>query len=281
MRFAAVLLMSAALVNAQRSFDQKDWSKPFEPHRVIGPVYYVGTYDLACFLITSPNGHILLNTGLADSAAQIQKNIESLGFKLSDVKMLLTNQAHFDHVAAMAAIKKATGAQMIATEGDQAVLEDGGRSDFYLGKEYAFKPVKVDRVLKDGEVLKLGGNELRTHLTPGHTRGSVTYSMRVQEGGRAFNVVFANIPSVIGAKLLGNTKYPSIADDFARSFRVQKALACDVFLAAHGSQYGMREKYKGGYHPDRFVDPDGYTRAIANAERNYLEQLKQEQGKLR
>ncbi|HYP06214.1 MAG TPA: metallo-beta-lactamase, partial [Bryobacteraceae bacterium] len=164
-RMLSVFLAAAALASAQRSFGQEEWAKPFQPHRVIGPVYYIGTADLACFLITSPSGHILLNTGLADSAGMIRKNVESLGFKLADVKMLLTNQAHFDHVAAMAELKKATGAQMLATEGDKAVLEDGGRSDFFLGKDYWFAPVKVDRVLKDGESVKLGPNELRVHLT--------------------------------------------------------------------------------------------------------------------
>jgi metallo-beta-lactamase class B len=175
----------------------------------------------------------------------------------------------------MAEIRKQTGARMLATEADKAVLEDGGRSDFFLvDRQYWFAPVKVDGVLKDGDVVKLGGIELHTHLTPGHTRGSVTYTMTIRENGRDYRVVFANIASVIGAKLSGNAKYPRIAEDFARSFRVQKALAVDVFLAAHGSQYGMREKYKGSYHPDAFVDPEGYRRAVAEAEKKYLDQLR-------
>lgn len=281
MRLASLVVIATALASAQPSFDRSNWSKPFEPHRVLGPVYYVGTADLACFLITSPNGHILLNTGLEDSAPQIRKSIEALGFRVGDIKILLTNQAHFDHVAAMAEIKKLSGAQMFATEGDKTVLEDGGRSDFYLGNDNAFPPIKVDRVLKDGETVKLGGNELRVHLTSGHTKGSVTYTMRVHEGDRDYNVVFANIPTVIGAKLIGNDKYPQIAEDYKRAFRVQKALQCDVFLAAHGSQYGMHGKYKGAYSPAAFVDPKGYVRAVAGAEERFLEQLKQEQSKVR
>jgi metallo-beta-lactamase class B len=220
----------------------------------------------------------LLNTGLANSAGQIRKSVESLGFRFSDIKILLTNQAHFDHVAAMAEIQKATGARVLATEGDKAALEDGGRSDFFLvDAKYRFAPVKVAAVLQDGEAVKLGGLELRTHLTPGHTRGSVTYTMTVRENGRDYRVVFANIGSVIGAKLVGNAKYPRIAEDFARTFRVQKALAVDVFLAAHGSQYGMRGKYKGGYQPDAFVDPEGFQRAVAESEGRYLDQLRGEQ----
>ena len=280
MRFLGLLSIGASLLFGQRSFTQDDWSKPFPAHRVVGPVYHVGTADLACFLITSPAGHILLNSGLADSAGQIRKNVESLGFKYSDIKVLLTNQAHFDHVAALSEIQKATGARMLATEGDKTVMEDGGKSDFYLtDPQYRFGPVKVHGVLKDGESVKLGENSLQVHLTPGHTRGSVTYTMNVRENGREYRVVFANIASVIGAKLVGNAKYPAIAQDFERTFRVQKALAVDVFLAAHGSQYGMREKYKGGYNPDAFVDPEGFKRAVAEAEKRFRDQLSAEQPK--
>jgi metallo-beta-lactamase class B len=279
---AAVTVLGLAVgAFGQRKFEQNDWIKPFPAHRIIGPVYYVGTTDLACFLITSSKGHILINTGLADSTTQIRKNIESLGFKPTDVKILLTNQAHFDHVAAMAEMKKQTGAEVMATEGDKPALEDGGRSDFFLGEEYRFAPVKVDAVLTDGQVIQIGDLRLNTHVTPGHTRGSVTYSMRVRENGRDYNVVFANIGSVIGAKLLNNAKYPSIAKDFERSYRVQRALACDVFLAAHGSQYRMTLKYKPAYSPDAFVDPEGYKSAIAQAENKFKEQLEKEQAKVR
>ena len=281
MRRILGLLALGAVAYGQKNIQPEDWVKPFPPHRVVGPVYYVGTADLACFLITTTKGHILINTGLVDSTAQIRKNIETLGFKPADIRILLTNQAHFDHVAAMAEIKKQTGAKFMATEPDKAVLEDGGRSDFFLGEDFRFVPVKVDEVLQDRQVISLGDVRLNTHLTPGHTRGSVTYSMRVRENARDYNVVFANIPTVIGAKLVGNQKYPSIAADYARSFRVQKALACDIFLAGHGSQYRMRDKYKPSYNPDAFVDPDGYHRAVAEAETKFQEQLRKEQGKVR
>ena len=254
------------------------------PHRIVGPVYYVGTYDLACFLITSPQGHILINTGLADSTAQIRKNVETLGFKLSDIRILLTNQAHLDHVAAMAEIKSLTGARMFATEADKPVLEDGGASDFYLGKEYTFKPVKVDVVLKDGMEISVGSVGrvvLRAHVTPGHTKGSVSYSMVIRENGRIYNVVIANIPTTIGAKLVNNPKYPGIAQDYERSFRVLRALACDIFLAGHASQYRLQDKYKGKYDPDAFVDPEGLKRAVAESEAKFRAQLKQEQAQVR
>jgi len=274
--------LAATTAFPQKTFEQNDWTKPFPAHRIVGPVYYVGTTDLACFLITSPQGHILINTGLSDSGPQIRKSIESLGFKVSDVKILLTNQAHFDHVAAMAEIKRETGARLLATQPDKAVLEDGGKSDFFLVKEdYRFTPITVDSTLQDGQVINLGDIRLTTHLTPGHTRGSVTYSMNVRESDRNYNVVFANIATVIGAKLIGNSKYPGIVQDYNRSFRVQRALACDIFLAAHGAQYRMKEKYKPVYQPGAFVDPDGYKRAIDEAERKFQEQLTSEQGKVR
>jgi metallo-beta-lactamase class B len=211
----------------------------------------------------------------------IRKSIESLGFKIADVKILLTNQAHFDHVAAFADLQKTSNARFLATEGDKALLEDGGRSDFLLGESSWFAPVKVDATIKDGETISLGDTKLRVHLTPGHTKGSVSYSMLVRENGRDYNVVFANMPSVIGAPLIGNKKYPSIAADFERSFRVLKALACDVFLAAHGSQYDLAKKYKPTYDPGAFVDPEGYKSAIPTFERRYQDQLKQEKDKLR
>jgi metallo-beta-lactamase class B len=275
-RAASIALIAAVSSIAQRSFEQTDWTKPMTPHRIVGPVYYVGTYDLACFLIASPEGHILINTGLADSTAQIRKNVESLGFKFSDIAILLTNQAHFDHVAAMAEIRKLTGARLFATGADIAVLEDGGVSDFYLGKEYAFKPVKVDTVVKDGMEISSGRVRLRAHLTPGHTKGSVSYSMAVPENGRTYNVVIANVPTTIGAKLVNNPKYPGIVADYERSFRVLRALACDIFLAAHAAQYRLHDKYKGKYDPDAFVDPDGLKRSVAESEAKFRQQLKQE-----
>ena len=274
MRYILFLLAAAAL-------GQSNWREPFPAHRIVGPVYYVGTADLACYLITSPSGHILINTGLADSGPMIRKNIESLGFKPSDIRILLPNQGHYDHVAAMAEMKKLTGATFMATEGDKTVLEDGGRSDFLLKKDSWFEPVKVDTVITDGMVIGPKGIALRAHLTPGHTKGSVSYSMVVNENGRDYNVVFANMASMIGAKLVGNEKYPSIASDFAKTFRVQGALACDIFLATHGSQYRMREKYKTQYSPDTFLDPEGYKRAVAEYQAKFEEQLKQEQAKLR
>jgi metallo-beta-lactamase class B len=260
------------------SAEEESWRKPFPSHRVIGNVYYVGTSELACFLITTPAGHMLINTGLVDSVPLIRAGIQKLGFRIEDVKLLLTMQAHFDHVAGMAEIKRLTGARMLATEQDAPLLEDGGKSDFFLGKKYWFTPVKVDELIKDGQKIQLGGVEVTAHLTPGHTKGSVTYTLQVVEGGRKYNVVIANMASIVVEKLLGNPKYPNMAADFAKTFEVQKSLPCDVFLSAHASQYGMHGKYKpdAAYNPSTFVDPEGYRAAVAGYEKAYTEQLARE-----
>jgi metallo-beta-lactamase class B len=259
-----------------------DWTKPFPAHRVAGNVYYVGTYDLACFLITTPAGNILINTGVDGSAPMIASSIESLGFKVKDIKILLTTQAHYDHVAAMAEMKRITGARMLASEGDAPVLEDGGKSDpLFTAPEYRFAPVKVDGRIKDGQKISLGGTELIAYSHPGHTRGSVSYALTVAENGRNYRVLIANIGSINpGTILIGNKKYPQIADDYAKTFREQKMLECDIFLSSHASQYQLHDKWKPGqaYSPDTFVDPEGYKAAVGRAETAYLEWLAKEKG---
>lgn len=255
------------------------WTKPFPAHRVIGNLYAVGMEDLSVFLITTDEGHILINTGLADSTAMIQSNMESLGFRLQDVRILLSMQAHFDHTAALAEIKALTGAEMWGTAKDTRILEDGGFSDPHFGGAQSFEPVKVDRRLADGDVIELGDVRLTMHDHPGHTEGSSSYSMTVSEGGRDYSVLIANMGTINpGKKLLVDPTYPGVADDFARTYREQKALDVDVWVAAHGSQYGLLEKYTPGqdYSPDTFVDPEGFVAAVEALEAIYLAQLEEE-----
>ena len=253
------------------SAQQEGWKKPFPAHKIAGNLFYVGTEDLACFLITTSEGHILINSGLADSTPLIRQSVEKLGYKLEDIKILLTMQAHDDHVAALAEIQKLTGAKMYATAEDAPSLEDGGESDPVMKSRFA--PIKVDRKLKDGDTIRLNGTELVVHLTPGHTKGSAGYSMQVSENGKQYQVQIANMGSVV-MPLVGNKNYPQIIEDYARSFRAQKALSADIWVAAHGSQYGMQEKYKSG----SFVDPEGYRQAVERFEKLYLEQLRRERG---
>ena len=273
---SACLLAAVALpLTAQ----PQDWTRPFPGHRVIGNLYAVGTYDLGVFLVTSDEGHILINTALEDSVPLIRRNIETVGFRIEDVKILLTMQAHWDHTAALAEIKQMTGAEMWATAGDAPVLEDGGFSDPHFGGRVSFRPVKVDKILADGEVIELGSTRLKLIESPGHTAGSSSYSMTVSENGRNYSVVIANMGTINrGKRLVVDPTYPGVADDFAKTFRRQKAMEIDVWVAAHGSQYGLHDKFKAGdpYSPDTFVDPAGFLAAVQRLEALYLRQLEKE-----
>ena len=270
---AAMLLAApAAEVQAQ----DPDWSRPFPGHRVIGNLYAVGTYGLGVFLITSDEGHILINTGLEDSTPLIRANIESLGYQLEDVSILLTMQSHWDHTAALAEIKEITGAEMWATADDSRVLEDGGFSDPHFGGSVSFRPIEVDRILGDGEIIELGDTRLRVHEHPGHTEGSSSYSMQVNENGRDYTVAIANMGTINeGKRLLVDPTYPGVAEDFARTYASQKAMQVDVWVAAHGGQYGLHDKYEPGqaYDPDTFLDPEGFLAEVERLERIYEEQI--------
>ncbi|QOY91592.1 subclass B3 metallo-beta-lactamase [Paludibaculum fermentans] len=271
MRFLLTALLFLPLLLADQN---PGWKKPFPAHRIAGNIYYVGTEDLACFLITNPEGHILINTGLADSTPLLRQSIEKLGFQLKDVKILLNMQAHFDHVAAMEEVRKLTGAKVYATEADAPIMEDGGHSDPAFGPEAYFTPIHVDRRIKDGEVIKLGATALTVITTPGHSRGSVTYTMTVDDNGRKRAVAFANMGTVV-MPLLGNPKYPNIAADLEQSFAKQQRMKPEIWVAAHASQYDMEKKVKAG----SFVDPQGYKAAIDQYEKSFHQQLAQAKAK--
>ena len=242
----------------------------FPAHRVIGNVYYVGSNDLASFLITTPDGHILINSGFEETVPLIRAGVESLGFKMRDIKILLASHAHSDHVAGHAVARALTGAKVFVMQGDDGVIASGGEGQ-YLYTRSRWKPCPVDRVLKDGDEVKLGGITLVARRTPGHTRGCTTWTWRVADGGKSYDVVVIGSPNVNpGYRLVDNKDYPEIADDFAATFRILKELPCDVLLGAHGGYYGMIEKYqratREGAQANPFIDPEGY--------RNYVD-LKQ------
>lgn len=254
------------------------WTEPYEAHRVIGNLYAIGTADLGVFLIATNEGHILINTGLEDSAYWIKANIEALEFEFQDIKILLTTQAHFDHTAALAEIKLLTGAQMLATPRDAPVLLDGGASDAQFGHclDFRFPPVTVDGELTDGEEIKLGDTSLKTHHHPGHTAGSASYSMIVREDGRDYRVLVANMGTINqGKRLSGNPTYRGVARDFALTFNRQRDMRVDIWVAAHGSQYGLARKYKPGqaYSAKTFYDPQGFKTEVRRLEQLYREQL--------
>ena len=261
-----------------------DWTEPFPPHKIADNLYYVGSKGLASYLITTPQGNILINSSLASSPALIQASVEKLGFKFADTKILLISHAHWDHDAGSATVKKLTGAQYMVMDADVPVVESGGKDDFQYGKspDNLYPPTKVDRVLHDGDEVKLGGVTLTAHKTPGHTRGCTTWTMKATDGGKTYDVVIIGSPNVnAGYKLVNNAAYPSIASDFETTFRVLKSLHCDIFLGAHGDYYGLLAKYPklqpGSANP--FIDPAGYKAYVSERESAFLAELKKQGGK--
>jgi metallo-beta-lactamase class B len=255
-----------------------DWTEPFPPFRIAGNLYYVGSKGLANYLITTPQGNILINSDLEANVPMIQASIEKLGFKFNDTKILLISHAHFDHDAGSAKIKEMTGARYMVMDADVPVVESGGKLDFQYGDrpEFLYRPTKVDRVLHDGDEVRLGGTVLVAHLTPGHTKGCTTWRMQVTEGGKTYNVVIVGSPNVNpGYKLVNNQSYPQIADDYVRMWAVLKSLPCDIFLGAHGAYFDLEEKYArlkdGGANP--FVDPSGYKNYVAEKEQEFNAEL--------
>lgn len=272
------LTYSATLLAQQNP----DWTSPFPPHKIIANVYYVGSKDLASFLISTPQGHILINSNLESSVPSIKENVERLGFRFEDIKILLISHAHFDHCAGSALIKQLTGAKYMVMEGDVPVVEDGGRSDFQYSKspDKLYKPAKVDRILHDGDEVRLGDVVLTAHLTAGHTKGCTTWTLQVRDEDKVYNVVIIGSPNVNpGYKLVGNLRYPQIAQDYERTFQLLKSLPCDVFLGAHGGYYGMTAKFAnaGKDKANPFVDPAGYKEYVADRERAFRAELAKQQ----
>jgi metallo-beta-lactamase class B len=280
----AALACALPIATAQKAsnFQTPAWTRPFPPFHIAGNLYYVGSEDLAAYLIATPKGLILINSNLESSVPQIRESIEKLGFKFGDVKILLISHGHFDHCAGSAAILKQTGAKYYVMDADVSVVESGGKTDFEYStrKDFHFPPTHVDRVLHDGDTVSLGGAALTAHLTPGHTKGTTTWTMDEVEGGRTLHVVIVGSPNVNeGYKLVGNKQYPQIADDYKRGFQVLKSLPCDIFLGAHGGYFGLAEKYprwKNG-EKDAFIDPAGYKAWIANRERAFEAALARQQ----
>jgi len=283
---AAALL--GLLLAAPAAYAADDYLTPFPAHHVIANIYYVGSKGQANYLITTPEGNILINSGVEKSPAMIKQSIEKLGFKYSDTKVLLISHAHFDHDAGSAQVIKDTGAKYEVMDADVPVVESGGKLDFNYGDKGGknlYPPTKVDRVLHDGDTVSLGGTVLTAHKTPGHTKGCTTWTMQVRDGGKTLNVVFVGSPNVNpGYILVGNKKYPNIAQDYEKTFQVLKSLPTDVFLGAHGDYYGMGAKYAkltpGG--PNPFIDPDGYKAYIADREAAFRKKLAEQEagGKL-
>jgi metallo-beta-lactamase class B len=266
-----------ALTGTRFAQNSPDWTEPFPSFRIAGNLYYVGSKGLASYLITTPRGHILINSSLEADVPLIRTSMERLGFKFGEVKILLISHAHWDHDAGSAMIKQLTGAKYFVMDADVPVVESGGKTDFQYGNTPAslYPPTKVDRVLHDGDEVKLGNAVLVAHLTPGHTKGCTTWTMKVSEAGKTYDVVIIGSPNVNpGYKLINNALYPQIAEDYERTFRVLKSLPCDFFLGAHGNYFGMEMKYaqlKEARNP--FIDSEGYQKFVALKEQEFRTEL--------
>jgi metallo-beta-lactamase class B len=244
-------------------------------HRMISNLYFVGQDDLCSYLIVTPKGNILINTGFEFSVPVIRAGTKSLGFKFEDIKILLVTHAHSDHAAGLATVRKLTGAKMWALEQEAPLLESGGKTDFLFGSDGWFNPVKVDHIFQDGDKIELGGTVITAHWTPGHTKGSTSYSMDITENGKLYHVLIANLPTTNdGVSFVHNEKYPNIVEDYLHTFTVLKSLPCDIFLSSHTTQFRFNTKYHRDtpYSPERYFDPVGYQVEVQRLEqRSYAE----------
>lgn len=282
----AALALALAEAAAGQSYDEMldQMGRPFDPVRIAGDLYYVGTRDVTAFLWTGPEGHILLDGGFPENAPMIRANIEALGFRLDDVRVLLNSHAHFDHAGGLAQLKAWSGARMVASEGDRARLEAGGRGDPIIGDDGLFPAVAVDEVIADRGEVRLGDRVMTAHVTAGHTPGCTTWHARVPDGDRVLDVVFVCSLTVLpGVRLTGpEATWPGIDRDFERSFERLDSLPVDVFLASHGSFFGLEAKAElvwGGATPDNpFIDPDRYRRYLERARARFDERLTAERG---
>jgi len=284
MRLSAAALICLLVLSASQpaGAQRNDWLEPHAPFRIAGNLYYVGSRGLAAYLVRTPQGNILINSNLEQSVPMIRASIEKLGFKYEDTRILLISHAHWDHDAGSALIKEQTGATYMVMAADVPVVESGGRKDFHYASDSSslYKPVHVDRVLNDGDEVKLGGAVLVARLTAGHTKGCTTWTMTVKEGTKSFEAVIVGSPNVNpGYKLVNNAAYPEIAQDYARTFKTLPSLPADLFLGAHGDYFGMEDKYarlqKGD--AEAFVDPDGYRRFVASKAAAFEAELKKQQ----
>ncbi len=263
-----------------------DWLTPIAPFRIAENLYYVGSKDLASYLIVTPAGDILINSSLTTSPPLIRHSIEQLGFHITDVKILLISHAHFDHDAGSGEILRLTHAKYMVMDADVPVVESGGAKDFAYPDDH-YPPAKVDRILHDGDEVRLGNAVLTAHKTPGHTRGCTTWTMRTMSGGKLRNVVIVGSWNVNdGFRLVATrghpTSYPGIVADYEHTFATLKSLPCDIFLGAHGAYFNMLHKLdqikaNSALAESVWIDPEGYHAAVAEREHAFQTELKRQQ----
>lgn len=273
-------MLLLAILFALLSDEERRWNAPVEPFRIAGNLYYVGAAEVTSYLVTTKAGHILIDAGFEETAPLIRANVEKLGFKVRDIRILLNTQAHYDHAGGLAAMKAATGATFMAMDREVPLLARGGLGDPQFGDRFPYTPIQPDRVLRDGDRVSLGGTTLTAHLTPGHTPGCTTWTMTARERLRKYDVVVmcsASVPS--GYRLVANEKYPNAAGDYRRTFAILDEMPAGVFLAAHGSMFDLLkkiERMRAGERPNPFVDPAA-LKAYAKGARTAFEKTLERQ----
>lgn len=272
---AIAAIAAAALAAPAPAADPPAWTAPVKPFRIAGNIYYVGTKGLAAYLIVSRRGAILLDGTLAENAGLIERNIQSLGVPLHRVRLLISDHAHYDHVAGLARIKRDTGARLLASAGDRWALDHGtprGDTDYGVRR---FPPVKVDRVVKEGQTIRLGEVALTAHLTPGHTPGCTSWSMAIRDRGVPRQVLFLCSITVAGNVLIGNRAYPGIAKDYRATFAKLAAMHPDILLTSHPEMADVlgREARREAGQTNAFVDPGALAALVADSRAAFEEAL--------
>jgi metallo-beta-lactamase class B len=275
------------LASAAHAAPDPAWTTPIPPFRIASNLYYVGSQDLASYLIVTPAGSILINSNLDTSVPQIRHSVEQLGYRFSDIRVLLISHAHFDHDAGSAEVKRETGARYMVMDGDVPVVEAGGGQKDFQYPDSHYPAAKVDRVLHDGDEVRLGGTVLVAHKTPGHTRGCTTWTLQVPERGRLLNVVIVGSWNVNpGYRLVDRpgqpASYPGIAADFQRTFVLLERLPCDIFLGAHGAYFDMLQKLQRvtpATATTVWIDPEGYRAKVQERKQAFETELARQSGR--
>lgn len=287
----AALAIAALMVGMSHvAFAQSDattraaWNQPVTPFRVIGNIHYVGVAGLSAFLLTSQQGHVLIDGGLLETAPLVLANIRALGFEPRDVRLLLNSHAHFDHAGGFAELKRVTGAPLWIARGDAELVRRGGKGDFFFGDSAAYPPATVDSVFDDRFTVRLSEHApLIAHATGGHTRGCTTWQTTIVEGGRSLDVVFGCSFSILDYRFTPPESYPGIAQDFRRTFERLESLPCDVFFAPHPGFFdltGKRQRMTAGAR-NPFIDPEGCRAYIARGKQAFEAALRRQRGQSR